>query len=111
MDMWEGKGMHAQGQGTGAGQPTPYQSGKTPAPPAFLAIPGSHKVPRATGSQDGTFEENPKKSQGQASNVLHLFFDSRNRGAWVAPSVKPPTSAQIMISRFVSSSPTRQALC
>ena len=26
-------------------------------------------------------------------------------GAWVAQSVGPPTSAQVMISRFVSSSP------
>ena len=29
-----------------------------------------------------------------------------NWGAWVAPSVKGPTSAQVMISRFVGSSPT-----
>ena len=28
-----------------------------------------------------------------------------DRGAWVAQSVKRPTSAQVMISRFVSSSP------
>ena len=28
------------------------------------------------------------------------------RGAWVAQSVKRPTSAQVMISRFVGSSPT-----
>ena len=28
------------------------------------------------------------------------------RGAWVAQSVKQPTSAQVMISWFVSSSPT-----
>ena len=28
-----------------------------------------------------------------------------NRGAWVAQSVKRPTSAQVMISRLVSSSP------
>ena len=28
------------------------------------------------------------------------------RGAWVAQSVKRPTSAQIMISRFMSLSPT-----
>ena len=27
------------------------------------------------------------------------------RGAWVAQSVKPPTSAQVMISWFVGSSP------
>ena len=30
----------------------------------------------------------------------------RERGAWVAQSVKRPTSAQVMISQFVSSSPT-----
>ena len=29
----------------------------------------------------------------------------KNRGAWVAQSVKRPTSAQVMISQFVSSSP------
>ena len=28
------------------------------------------------------------------------------RGAWVAQLVKPPTLAQVMISRFMSSSPT-----
>ena len=28
-----------------------------------------------------------------------------SRGAWVAQSVKRPTSAQVMLSRFVSSSP------
>ena len=31
---------------------------------------------------------------------------SRNRGAWVAQLVERPTSAQVMISQFVSSSPT-----
>ena len=30
---------------------------------------------------------------------------SNFRGAWVAQSVKRPTSAQVMISQFVSSSP------
>ena len=29
----------------------------------------------------------------------------KDRGAWMAQSVKPPTSAQVMISRSVSSSP------
>ena len=29
----------------------------------------------------------------------------KNRGAWVAQSVKRPTSAQVMISRFMGSSP------
>ena len=42
-------------------------------------------------------------------NVNMLFWVSLKRiflwGAWVAPSVKRPTSAQVMISRSVSSSP------
>ena len=34
------------------------------------------------------------------------FFKKFNfRGAWVAESIKCPTSAQVMISQFVSSSP------
>ena len=36
---------------------------------------------------------------------LSLFL-SLNRGVWVAQSIKRPTSAQVMVSRFVSSSPT-----
>ena len=32
-------------------------------------------------------------------------FKKENRGAWVAQSVERPTSAQVMILRFVSSSP------
>ena len=32
------------------------------------------------------------------------MFKRSLRGAWVAQSVKRPTSAQVMISRFVSSS-------
>ena len=31
--------------------------------------------------------------------------EEKMRGGWVAQSVKPPTSAQVMISRFMSSSP------
>ena len=34
------------------------------------------------------------------------FKPTNRRGAWVAQSVKPLTSAQVMISRFVGSSPT-----
>ena len=41
----------------------------------------------------------PAPSQGCAVNV------HGTRGAWVAPSVKCPTSAQVTISRLVSSSP------
>ena len=34
-----------------------------------------------------------------------MFKKIEGRGAWVTQSVKSPTSAQVMISRFVSSSP------
>ena len=34
-----------------------------------------------------------------------MYKDFVDRGAWVAQLVKRPTSAQVMISRFVSSSP------
>ena len=37
---------------------------------------------------------------------FNLYKLIKCRGAWVAQLVKRPTSAQVMISRFVSSSPT-----
>ena len=48
--------------------------------------------------------------RGQNSNQLHSFDGvyvavCEWRGAWLAQSVKRPTSAQVMISRFVGSSP------
>ena len=56
--------------------------------------------------------------QGSCENVINahkvntdnarkpLEVNIRNlRGAWVAQSVNHPTSAQVMVSRFVSSSP------
>ena len=48
-----------------------------------------------------------KGSQGPLLiNVTHYFYSKcLTRGAWVAPSVKRPTSAQVTISRSVSSSP------
>ena len=36
---------------------------------------------------------------------LEYIKGMKNRGVWVAQSVKPPTSAQVMISRFMGSSP------
>ena len=36
---------------------------------------------------------------------LELFKNKADMGAWVAQSVKRPTSAQVMISRSVGSSP------
>ena len=37
--------------------------------------------------------------------VLSKLLKTKNRGAWRAQSVKHPTSAQVMISRLVGSSP------
>ena len=37
--------------------------------------------------------------------LLPKLIKLKYRGAWVAQSVEPPTSAQVMISRVVSSSP------
>ena len=45
----------------------------------------------------------------EASEYRDGYLDLNHgspRGAWVAPSVTHPTSAQVMISRSVSSSPT-----
>ena len=38
--------------------------------------------------------------------LLPKLIKLKYRGAWVAQSVEPPTSAQVMISRLVGSSPT-----
>ena len=35
----------------------------------------------------------------------HALVNSAQGGSWVAPLVRRPTSAQVMISQFVSSSP------
>ena len=46
-------------------------------------------------------------NEEEFQNVLLLFlFKIHVQGAWVAQLVERPTSAQVMISRSVSSSPT-----
>ena len=45
-------------------------------------------------------------SQGQRTEVSVSFKNLIFQGTWVAQSVKRPTSAQVMISRFVGSSRT-----
>ena len=42
---------------------------------------------------------------------VRVPLEGRWRGAWVAQWVKRPTSTQVMISRFVSSSPASFGLC
>ena len=37
---------------------------------------------------------------------MYILKEKAHRGAWVAQSVKPPTSTQVRILRSVSSSPT-----
>ena len=46
-----------------------------------------------------------KKTGEQINETKSWFFEKINRGAWVAWSVNRPTSAQVMISRSMSSSP------
>ena len=38
--------------------------------------------------------------------IAKAILKKQNRGAWVAQSVKHPTSAQVMISQLMSSSPS-----
>ena len=45
-------------------------------------------------------------SWGSGSQEGATSKSQKKRGTWVAQSVKRPTSAQVMISQFVSSSPT-----
>ena len=48
-----------------------------------------------------------KAAVKQENNPDYFQIKKGNkRGTWVAQSVRRPTSAQVMISRFVSSSPT-----
>ena len=44
--------------------------------------------------------------QGNRDNALNVYLKLTSRGTWVAQSVKLLTSAQVMISRFMSLSPT-----
>ena len=46
------------------------------------------------------------KIKHENMEVLEFIFKKMDRGAWVAQSVKRLTSAQVMISQSVSSSPT-----
>ena len=53
--------------------------------------------------------QNPKQAPGSelsAQNRMQDLRTVRSWGSWVAQSIKHPTSAQVMISQFVSSSPT-----
>ena len=47
-----------------------------------------------------------QRSHPGCPSAYYLLNETLTRGAWVAQSVKRPASAQVMISRFVSSSPT-----
>ena len=65
----------------------------------------------STFGQEHTVNESGAKMDTQASltSMLEIFITTQNtdsRGAWVAQSFERPTSAQVMISRLVSSSPT-----
>ena len=51
-------------------------------------------------------ETKASKMPSGVFEVLHIVIKSGNRGTWVTQSVECPTLAQVMISQFVSSSPT-----
>ena len=63
--------------------------------------------------KEGILQEGESKTKQIGELVTHIFetnklkdtIKSMFRGAWVAQSVKRPTLAQVMLSRFVSSSP------
>ena len=46
-----------------------------------------------------------RQPTSKAPVEVKSILENRGRGAWVAQSVKRPTSAQVTISRYVSSSP------
>ena len=64
---------------------------------------GRHTGASAVTEGDGlrSHRESRIRKQRSGANEVHA-----SRGTWVAQSVKPPTWAQVTISRFVSSSPT-----
>ena len=51
------------------------------------------------------FSPSPYPTPHQLSSVCSLYLRVSYGGAWVAQSVERPTSAQVMISHSVSSSP------
>ena len=92
--------------------------------PTFLAVINFHVlflvlwlITRASGSVEATQEggctetkqnktkHNTKRIRIKYGGDLFIFFNELLRGAWVAQSFKPRTSAQVMISWLVSSSP------
>ena len=56
-------------------------------------------------SKNASFDRSADYFCGRLAVLLQLIKKERWRGAWVARSVKRPTSAQVTISRSVSSSP------
>lgn len=76
-----------------------YQLGYSQALPAFLFIPGSHGVPKITGSQCSTFEENLRTSQGQTCNfcvcplIPELFIKQIGAGPTVGKHFPCPREA------------------
>ena len=62
----------------------------------------------STGCWDSHFSRNwwpSPRAEDKEVPEAHILKKAR-RGAWVAQSVEHPTSAQVMISQFMSSSPT-----
>ena len=78
---------------------------------ALICSPGGGDFPTSADqiSHDQIGTSIPEKDPDFVGCGAYPTGDSlfkKNRSSWVAQSVKHPTSAQVMISRFVSSSPT-----
>ena len=58
------------------------------------------------GIEEGTYwDEHWVLYGNQFDNKFHIKKNYKSRGTWVTQSVTRPTSAQVMISRSVGSSP------
>ncbi|XP_053755436.1 solute carrier family 25 member 45 isoform X1 [Panthera pardus] len=89
---------------------TPKGPGFSPAPSCAGHMPAYFPSPEICTPQKQGRELRPQASSRprKAQLLSHpplLLFRKQNRGAWVAQSVKRPTSAQVTILQFVSSSP------
>ena len=71
-------------------------------PPPAASTPWTTKIPQKKGCHHSWRQP---ESTGNHQHVRHPLKEIKFRGAQVAQSVKHLTSAQIMISRFVSLSP------
>ena len=85
------------------------ESGRDRIPSRFCAVSMESDVGlKLTNHEILTWAEIKSRTLNWVSHAdapLHVFLKECSGGTWVAQSVKCPTSAQVMISPFMSSSP------